>query len=70
MMLVTVIPVPISPTSPPAVRLQDVTADNRGFVTYGVGYRNIHRNHYADICRKFTSVGSSPVFVGDEITTV
>ncbi|AWF54922.1 SD repeat-containing cell surface domain protein [Klebsiella michiganensis] len=34
---------------PTRVRLQYVTADNRGLVSYGVGYRHIHRGRYAEI---------------------
>ncbi|MGS1814584.1 hypothetical protein GHV20_006505 [Klebsiella oxytoca] len=36
-----------------SIRLQYVTADDRGFVSYRVGYRHIDRCRYADIRRVY-----------------
>ena len=70
MMLVTVISVPVSPTSPPASvcsTLPLIIADSYPTESVTATSTAVATLRFA---RKFTSVGSSPVFVGDEITTV
>ena len=69
-MLVTVIPVPISPTSPPASvcsTLALMIADSYPTESVTATSTAVATLIFA---RKFTNVGSRPVFVGDDITTV